>query len=88
LLRLNDAEVMLNTAYESHERPPAPDPARIASHADTALFFGCPDVNATYAHLRSKGVDAEEPKLTSYGFKALSFRDPDGYSLCFHWPAT
>ena len=88
LLRLNGADLMLNTAYEAHERPSAPDPARIASHADTSLFFGCPDVDAAYAHLRSMGVDVEEPKITSYGFKGLRFKDPDGYSLCFHWPVT
>ena len=87
LLRLNGAELMLNTAYEAHERPAAPDPARIASHGDTAIYFGCPDVDAAYAYLRSKGVDVEEPKITSYGFKGLSFKDPDGYCLCFHWPA-
>ncbi len=31
LLRRGGAELMLNTAYEQHERPPAPDPARIAA---------------------------------------------------------
>jgi hypothetical protein len=32
---------MLNTAYEDDEPPPAPDPARVAGHADAGLFFGC-----------------------------------------------
>src|SRR6266481_7965456 len=31
-----------------------PDRARIAAHDDTAIFFGCPDVDAAYAHLRSR----------------------------------
>ena len=88
LLRLGDAELMLNTAYEDHARPPAPDPARVAGHADTAIYFGCPDVDAAYAHLRAQGLDVEKPALTSYGFKGLSVTDPDGYCLCFHWPAT
>jgi catechol 2,3-dioxygenase-like lactoylglutathione lyase family enzyme len=34
-LRHGQAEVMLNTAYDHGERPPALDPARIATHADT-----------------------------------------------------
>ncbi len=85
LLRLNGAELMLNTAYEAHERPAAPDPARIASHGDTAIYFGCPDVDAAYQHLRAEGVNVEPPAITGYGFKAISLIDPDGYCLCFHW---
>src|SRR5258706_13255949 len=52
LLRLNGMELMLNTL---RRRLPAarPDRARIAAHDDTAIFFGCPDVDAPYAHLRS-----------------------------------
>lgn len=86
LLRLNGIELMLNTAYEKQERPPAPDPVRIAAHADTAIYFGCPDVDAVYTHLCAKGIDVKEPVITSYRFKALSLIDPDGYYLCFHWP--
>jgi catechol 2,3-dioxygenase-like lactoylglutathione lyase family enzyme len=44
LLKLNNVELMLNTAYEKHERPIAPDPGRVAAHRDTALFFGCRDL--------------------------------------------
>ena len=32
LLRMGDAELMLNTAYDADERPAAPDPARWAGH--------------------------------------------------------
>jgi glyoxylase I family protein len=49
LLKLNGVELMLNTAYEDDARPPVPDPARIAAHDDTAIYFGCPDVDAAYA---------------------------------------
>ena len=87
LLRLGGAELMLNTAHEADARPPAPDPARVAAHADTAIYFGCPDVDAAYAHLRAQGVAVEPPEITSYGFRALTLVDPDGYQLCFHWPA-
>jgi glyoxylase I family protein len=88
LLKLNNVELMLNTAYEADERPPAPDPARVAGHRDTAMFFSCPDVDAAHTHFRARGVDVDKPTMTSYGFRGLSVKDPDGYELCFHWPAT
>ena len=86
LLRLNDAELMLNTAYEDDERPAAADPARVAAHRDTALFFGCPDVDAAYAQLRSSGLSVKEPRVAHYGMKQLYATDPDGFELCFQWP--
>jgi catechol 2,3-dioxygenase-like lactoylglutathione lyase family enzyme len=86
LLRLGDAELMLNTAYEfDHDRPPEPDLARTAAHADTGLFFGCPDVDQAFLELRSKGVAVKEPVITKYGMKQMYVRDPDGYALCFQW---
>ncbi len=88
LLKLNGAELMLNTAYEKDQRPSAPDPARIAAHHDTGLFFGCEDLDAAYQHLRAHGVNLKEPKVAPYGMKQLSFKDPDGYGLCLQWPAT
>ncbi len=87
-LRLNGSEVMLNTAYEADRRPAAPDPARVASHGDTCLFFGCKDLDAAYQHLRAHGVSLKEPKITLYGMKQLWFSDPDGYGLCLQCPAT
>ena len=87
LLRLNGMELMLNTAYEEDSRPPEPDGARIAAHDDTAIYFGCPDVDAAYAHLRARGVTVKEPKIAHYGMKQLYVSDPDGYNLCFQWPA-
>jgi len=88
LLRLNETEVMLNTAYEQDERPAAPDPARIAAHRDTCLYFGCPDVDGAYRHLLAHGIDVEEPQIAPWGSKQLYLRDPDGYQLCFQWRAT
>lgn len=87
MLRLNDAFLMLNTAYEQDRRPAQPDPLWTKSHGDTCLYFGCPDVDAAYQHLRAKGVDVNEPKVAPYGMKQLYLTDPDGYSLCFQWPA-
>lgn len=87
LLRLNGTELMLNTAYESHERPPAPDPVRATAHADTELYFGCPDVDAAYRHFRALGIPVAEPTVRHYGMKQLYVTDPDGFHLCFQWPA-
>ena len=87
LLRRDGVKLMLNTAYERDARPPAPDPAHIAAHADTAIYFGCPDPDAAYAHLRAHGVKAEAPVVQGYGMKQVYLTDPDGYTLCFQWPA-
>jgi len=87
LLRLNGVELMLNTAYEDDQRPPAPDTSRRAAHADTGLFFGCPDVEQAYKFLRSQGLAVKEPVVRDYGMKQLYVSDPDGYELCFQWRA-
>jgi glyoxylase I family protein len=87
LLKLNGVELMLNTAFERDKRPPAPNPASVAAHEDTCLYFGAPDVDAVYAYLRAKGLDMKKPKVASYGMKQLYVHDPDGYSLCFQWSA-
>ncbi|HYE47179.1 MAG TPA: VOC family protein [Caulobacter sp.] len=87
LLTLGEAWLMLNTAYESHERPDAPDPARIAAHRDTGLFFDAQDLDAIYDHLRAQGIACEPPKTVDYGMRQLYVRDPDGYELCFQHPA-
>lgn len=87
LLRKDGTEVMLNTAYDEGERPPAPDPARVAAHRDTALFFGCRDVDGAHAHLASKGLRVDPPVTQSYGMRQLYVTDPDGYNLCFQWRA-
>lgn len=87
LLRLNGSEVMLNTAYDEGERPSQPERARIAAHGDTTLYFGCPDVDAAYQHLQQAGVESNPPSVAHYGMKQLYLKDPDGYGVCFQWPA-
>jgi glyoxylase I family protein len=86
-LRLNSVTLMLNNAYENNIRPPRPDPTRIAAHTDVCLYIDCPDVDAAYAHLRAHGTDATEPKVAYYGLRQTYVTDPDGYKLCFQWPA-
>ena len=88
-LRLNDAELMLNTMYdEDDERPPEPDSRRVAAHRDTCLYFGCRDVDAAYEYLRTHGMNVEKPVVQSYGMKQLYLTDPDGYGICFQWRAS
>jgi len=86
-LRHGDAELMLNTAFEDDQRPAAADPARVAAHADTIIYLGCADLDDAYSYLLSQGVKAEPPAVRPYGMKQLYLTDPDGYGLCFQWPA-
>ena len=81
-LRHGEAEVMLNTAYDAGERPPVPDAARVAAHADTTLYLGCQDLESAYAYLVAHGVEAQPPKVAPYGMKQLYASDPDGYGVC------
>jgi glyoxylase I family protein len=85
LLRMNGVELMLNTAYEDGHRPLAPDLERVAGHADTTLFFSCPDVDEAYRQLQAKGLQIQGPVIRDYGMKQLYVADPDGYQLCFQW---
>src|SRR5688572_21400639 len=76
LLKINDADIMLNTAYEKSMRPAVPELSRKAAHSDTVLYFGCPDVDSAFAYLVGKGVDVKQPEVTGYGWKALNLVDP------------
>ena len=86
-LRLGGAEIMLNTAYDTGERPQAREAERWRGHGDTCLYIGCPDVDGAYEHLRGKGLDLSPPKVAPYGTKQLHLRDPDGYAICFQAPS-
>ena len=87
LLRLGSAELMLNTAYEfDEERPTREEHLRERRHRDTCLYFACPDVDAAYAELTTRGVTIDKPpKVAPYGMKQMYFKDPDGFGLCFQW---
>lgn len=86
-LRRDDAQFMLNTAYDSDERPPERDEARWAGHGHTVLFIGCPELDELCAELRSKGLDVAPPQTATYGMRQVEVTDPDGYELCFQCPA-
>jgi glyoxylase I family protein len=87
-LRHGQTQLMLNTAYDPDDaRPATRDPMRVAAHDDTILYVGCPDVDAAYRHLSGHGLPVDPPKVTHYGMKQLTVKDPDGFSLCFQWAA-
>jgi uncharacterized glyoxalase superfamily protein PhnB len=87
MLRGHGCTVMLNTAYDEGDRPPAPDAARVAAHGDISLYFNCSNVDATFNHLVSHGAKVlEEPFVTQYGMTRFTIADPDGYNLSFHGP--
>jgi glyoxylase I family protein len=86
MLELGGETIMLNTAYEKGERPDTPDAERVASHSDICIYFGCPNIDGTYEHLKANGIKCEPPAVAPYGMKQLYLRDPDNYKLCFQWP--
>jgi glyoxylase I family protein len=97
LMRLNNVELMMEPIYPlsvvsdegyHNKRPLQPDPARVEAHHDTFLYFGCSTIDELYLHLKQKGVKVNEPRIASYGMKQLYVSDPDGYNLCFQWPAS
>src|SRR5271169_3841530 len=85
-LRLGNAELMLNTAYDAGERPADRDIARWRGHADVCLFIGCPDVDQAYHYVTSRGLKLDPPVVTRYKMKQLHMLDPNGYELCFQAP--
>ena len=87
MLRRGATTIMLNTAYDEGERPPAPDAARFAAHSDTALFFGCLNVDTLYNQLFPLGINVlEKPNTTAYNMRRFTIADPDGYNLSFQGP--
>jgi catechol 2,3-dioxygenase-like lactoylglutathione lyase family enzyme len=87
LLKRGSVQLMLSTAYEAEERPALRDASRSAAHADTILYFGCPDIDGAYTALKAAGLPLGPPVVAPYGMKQISFMDPDGYNICLQWPA-
>ena len=79
-LRFGSAEIMLNTQYDSNERPsifPEKTPR------DAVFYIGCSDVEHAYRELTRRGLQAHPPKMATYGLKIFSVEDPDGYTIVF-----
>jgi glyoxylase I family protein len=85
MLKANACRLMLNTAYDEGERP-AKRPAPVEDPFNTWLFLGCPNVDEAYERLKSANVDCKPPQLVKYGFRTISFRDPDGHGITLQWP--
>jgi len=83
MLENDGSYLMLNTAYEQHERPPAPDPKRVAHHEDTGFYFRCTDVAAAHRMLKAAGCNVTAPQKMHYGANEIRVTDPDGYNLFF-----
>lgn len=81
-LTRGEMRIMLNACYEDHERPDTPDPARVAAHRDTEIYFRCTDVDAAHAEFKSNGLDVSEP-AEQHGRREVVLRDPDGFHLSF-----
>jgi len=82
-LRSGSVDLMLNTAYDAGERPGTPDAFRMATHGDTCLYIGCPDLDGAYATFTRAGLKIDPPAMASYGIRQLSLRDPDNFELVF-----
>lgn len=83
MLRNGPAELMLNTQYDSNERPASPDGSRHAAHGDAYLYIGFADIEEAYRELSRRGLKADPPQLAHYGLKNFSVLDPDGYRVVF-----
>jgi len=86
-LKKANISLMLNTAYEMPDRPRQQDASRYAAHNDTCIYFSCREVDQWYQYFLQNGIEANKPVITPYGMKQLYIHDPDGYGLCFQWPA-
>ena len=78
-LRLGNAEIMLNTLYDSNQRPPQPQ----KTSKDAVFFIGLSDVKLAWQQLSARGLKADPPELASYGLMRFSAEDPDGYTIVF-----
>ena len=87
MLKLGNATLMLNTAYEQEERPLIPEPQQVRGHGDLSLYFDT-NPDEVYALLQSKGWQVTAPVEKSYGFRQVTTHDPDGFQLCFIRPSS
>jgi len=88
MLKNGDSTLMLNTEYDTGERP-AERPAAREQAFGAWFYLSCPDVDGAYAQLKAAGVKCDSPKNvfygSDYGFRAISLRDPDGHGITLQW---
>jgi len=80
-LRFGAAELMLNTQYDSNERPKHPVESTDPGYA--CFYIGCADVDVAYEELTRRGLKTDPPAMARYGLKLFSVKDPDGYTIVF-----
>ncbi len=79
-LRSGAADIMLNTQYDSNERPSQPPEKR---PKDVVFYLHCPDVELAYRELTERGLRVKPPVVAPYGLRCFSVEDPDGYTIVF-----
>jgi glyoxylase I family protein len=87
MLRSGESCLMLNTEYDTGERP-AERPAIEQQRFEAWFFFGCEDLDDARRQLEAAGVKCDGPKRAPYGFRTLSFRDPDGHGITLQHPVS
>jgi catechol 2,3-dioxygenase-like lactoylglutathione lyase family enzyme len=87
MLRNGSSSLMLNTEYDTGERP-AERPAFEEQRFGSWFFFGCEDLDEARRQLEAAGVKCDGPNLAGYGFRTLSVRDPDGHGITLQHPVS
>lgn len=74
--------IMLNSAYDSGERPEVSDPARITAHLDTGRRLRQSRSRRRLpGHPCERGLNIQPPKFAWDGIKQLPIKDPDGFGF-------
>ena len=79
-LKFGQADIMLNTQYDSNERPTQPPPH---TPKDAIFYIHCSDVDLAYRELIARGLQTAPLMLAGYGLKLFSVKDPDGHTIVF-----
>lgn len=79
-LRRGEMELMLNTIYDSNERPPEPPEKSLK---EVVFYIACSDIELAYRDFTARGLKASPPTVAPYGLKLFSAEDPDGYTIVF-----
>jgi len=68
-LRFGADDLMLNTQYDSNERPERPTDKEDQGYA--CFYIGCADVDVAYEQLTRRGLKADPPTVADCGLKAM-----------------
>jgi catechol 2,3-dioxygenase-like lactoylglutathione lyase family enzyme len=66
---------------DSHAHLTVWDSTKWGDQGELAFVFRCDSLDATYAELKSKGVEADPPYTASWGGRELLVRDPLGNKI-------